>query len=153
MIIPPVKVVDGGRIVPDVFSLILAQIRSKHETGGDLRAQVAANATGVRRVQALVGRHGRDAIVEFFAGANHPSAHHVTNIVVSEEDGEVRVHSKFLAPYTRPSHDPRRWYGGDYHDVVVATPDGWRFAHKQCTPRWQLAVLVDEAAPEHRKTY
>ena len=67
VIIPPVKVVDGGRIVQDVFNLILAQIRSKHETGGDLRAQVAANATGVRRVQALVGRHGRETIVAAMA--------------------------------------------------------------------------------------
>ena len=36
VIIPPVKVVAGGRIVRDVFDLILAQIRSKHETGGRL---------------------------------------------------------------------------------------------------------------------
>ena len=42
---------------------MLAQIRSKHETAGDLRAQVAANATGVRRVQALVARHGRGTVV------------------------------------------------------------------------------------------
>ncbi len=62
VIIPPVKLVDAGRIVPDVFALILAQIRSKHETGGDLRAQIAANTTGVRRVQALVDRHGRATI-------------------------------------------------------------------------------------------
>ena len=33
----------GGRIVDDVFRLVLAQIRSKHETAGDFRAQVAAN--------------------------------------------------------------------------------------------------------------
>ena len=52
----------GGRLVDDVFALILAQIRSKHETAGDLRAQVAANATGVRRVQALVARHGRETV-------------------------------------------------------------------------------------------
>jgi N-methylhydantoinase B len=63
VIIPPVKLVANGKIVPDVFRLILAQIRSKHETAGDLRAQVAANATGVRRVQALVARHGRATIV------------------------------------------------------------------------------------------
>ena len=47
----------------DVFRLVLAQIRSKHETGGDFRAQIAANNTGVRRVQALVDaarpRHDR----------------------------------------------------------------------------------------------
>src|SRR5213076_1348429 len=64
VIIPAVKLVDGGRIVDDVFRLILAQIRSKHETAGDFRAQIAANATGVRRVQALVARHGLASIVE-----------------------------------------------------------------------------------------
>ncbi len=63
VIIPPVRLVEGGRIVEDVFQLILAQIRSKVETAGDFRAQVAANATGVRRVQALVARHGLDTIV------------------------------------------------------------------------------------------
>ena len=67
VIIPPVKIVESGRIVPDIFRLLLAQIRSKHETGGDLRAQVAANATGVRRVQALVERFGRETIVDTMA--------------------------------------------------------------------------------------
>jgi N-methylhydantoinase B len=62
VIIPPVKLVSRGEIVDDVFRLVLAQIRSKHETGGDFRAQIAANATGVRRVQALVARHGVDTI-------------------------------------------------------------------------------------------
>ncbi|MBM3676358.1 MAG: hydantoinase B/oxoprolinase family protein [Actinobacteria bacterium] len=64
VIIPPVRVVAGGRIVEDVFALILAQIRSKHETAGDFRAQIAANATGVRRLQALAARHGRPTVVE-----------------------------------------------------------------------------------------
>ena len=63
VIIPPVKVVEGGRIVEDVFDLILAQIRSKHETAGDFRAQIAANTTGVRRLQALADRHGRETLV------------------------------------------------------------------------------------------
>jgi N-methylhydantoinase B len=62
VIVPPVKLVEAGRIVDDVFALILAQIRSKHETAGDLRAQVAANNTGVRRLRALVDRHGRETI-------------------------------------------------------------------------------------------
>ena len=63
VIIPPVKLVARGVIVDDVFRLILSQIRSKHETAGDFRAQIAANATGVRRVQALVARHGRETIL------------------------------------------------------------------------------------------
>ena len=63
VIIPPVRLVRDGRIVDDVFRLVLAQIRSKHETAGDFRAQVAANNTGVRRIQALADRHGRETLV------------------------------------------------------------------------------------------
>ena len=62
VIIPPVKLVSGGAIVPDVFSLVLAQIRSKHETAGDLRAQIAANNTGIRRVNDLVQRVGSETV-------------------------------------------------------------------------------------------
>ena len=58
IIIPPVKLVQNGQIVDDVFRLVLAQIRSKRETAGDLRAQIAANNTGIRRIAALVERVG-----------------------------------------------------------------------------------------------
>ena len=62
LIIHPVKLVRAGQIVGDVFSLILAQIRSKRETAGDFRAQVAANNTGARRLEALVKRFGSAAV-------------------------------------------------------------------------------------------
>ena len=58
VIIPPVRVAVGGKIVSDVFRLILAQIRSKRETEGDLRAQVAANVTGGRRLEEVFERFG-----------------------------------------------------------------------------------------------
>ena len=67
VIIPPIKLVEGGRIVDDVFRLILAQIRSRAETAGDFRAQVAANSTGARRVQALAARHGLDTLATTMA--------------------------------------------------------------------------------------
>jgi len=62
VIIPPVKLVQGGMMVPDIFRLLLAQIRSKRETAGDFRAQVAANNTGVRRLGELLERMGSDTI-------------------------------------------------------------------------------------------
>ncbi len=65
VIIPVVKVVAEGAIVDDIFRLILAQIRSKRETAGDLRAQVAANVTGVRRLQELLARLGRDVVAGY----------------------------------------------------------------------------------------
>lgn len=100
--------------------------------------------------------NGIDEIVGYFRAGNHPAAHYVTNIVVTESDEVVRVHSKFLAPFTRASHTPHRWYGGDYQDVVVHDQtDGWRFAKKVCLPRWQFtaAPFDDSAISEHRRTY
>jgi 3-phenylpropionate/cinnamic acid dioxygenase small subunit len=105
-----------------------------------------------------IERAGRAAIVEWFRDVDdqHPPAHHVTNIVVDEHagpGGRVDVHSKFFAPFTQDGHVPKRMYGGDYHDVVVKTAAGWQFAHKHCLPRWNLAVVVDDAAPVHRRTF
>jgi N-methylhydantoinase B len=62
VIIPPVRLVRAGRIVDDVFRLVLAQIRSKRETAGDFRAQIAANNTGVRRLSALFDRYGAEEV-------------------------------------------------------------------------------------------
>ena len=62
VIISAVKMVESGEINPDVFRLVLAQIRSKHETAGDFRAQVASNNTGVRRLTALLDRMGAETI-------------------------------------------------------------------------------------------
>jgi hypothetical protein len=99
---------------------------------------------------------GIDQILEYFYAGNHPAAHHVTNIVVTEADGVVRVHSKFLAPFTRDSHAPHRWYGGDYHDTVVRDQAGtWRFQTRVCVPRWQFtaAPFDDSDIAQHRRSF
>ena len=62
VIVPPVRLVETGRLVDDVFRLLLAQIRSKRETAGDFRAQIAANVTGARRLEAVAERHGPDTL-------------------------------------------------------------------------------------------
>ena len=62
IIIPPVKLVQGGRIENDLFRLILAQIRSRYETAGDFRAQLAANNTGVRRLSTLLSQLGAEEV-------------------------------------------------------------------------------------------
>jgi 3-phenylpropionate/cinnamic acid dioxygenase small subunit len=96
--------------------------------------------------------HDVDSITSWFEKANHPSAHHVVNIFVYEQDGEMRVRSKFFAPYTRETHAPKRWYGGDYDDIVVRTPHGWCFSSRTCSARWQYTVDVGPV-PEHRRTW
>jgi 3-phenylpropionate/cinnamic acid dioxygenase small subunit len=117
---------------------------------------VADASIDYRSSSGQVERAGREAIVEWFRSVAHPAAHHVTNIVVDERPADpdrVAVHSKFLAPYTRAEHAPKRLYGGDYHDVVTRTADGWRFVSKQCIPLWNLAVVPDADAPPNRLTF
>jgi 3-phenylpropionate/cinnamic acid dioxygenase small subunit len=97
--------------------------------------------------------HGLEAIKEFFRAANHPSAHYCTNVYVYQsDDGLTRVKSKFLVPYTRDRHEPRRWYGGDYDDVVVRSDRGWRFQSRSCAARWQYTTDTGPV-PEHRRTW
>jgi len=58
--------------------------------------------------------------------ARHPLAHHATNIVVSEDpDGTVRVLSKGIGVGYKG-----RVGSVTYRDVVVKTPDGWKFVER-----------------------
>ncbi len=66
IIISPTRVAVNGALIDDVFSLILSNVRSPRETGGDLRAQIAANFTGVKRFERIVETYPPDALERFF---------------------------------------------------------------------------------------
>ncbi len=58
MRIPPVKIMRGGKIVPDVLALLLNNVRTPEEREGDLGAQIAACQTGAQRLRELCARYG-----------------------------------------------------------------------------------------------
>jgi N-methylhydantoinase B len=58
LIIPPVRFIRGGEIDGDLASLIQSNVRTPETQMGDLRAQIAANNTGSRRLLELVGEYG-----------------------------------------------------------------------------------------------
>ncbi|OGD59346.1 hypothetical protein A3K78_08545 [Candidatus Bathyarchaeota archaeon RBG_13_52_12] len=58
IIIPPVKFVRGGAIDPELSWLIRSNVRTPDVQMGDLRAQIAANYTGIRRVLELTEKYG-----------------------------------------------------------------------------------------------
>jgi N-methylhydantoinase B len=62
IVIPGVKLVKQGQIDDDLFRFLIANVRAKHETSGDLRAQMAANALGARRIGELIDRFGQTAL-------------------------------------------------------------------------------------------
>jgi N-methylhydantoinase B len=56
--IPPVRIMQGGKLNRDVFEIVLLNSRTPDERVGDLNAQFAANIVGARSVTALFDRYG-----------------------------------------------------------------------------------------------
>ncbi|MCC6729046.1 MAG: hydantoinase B/oxoprolinase family protein [Chthonomonadales bacterium] len=58
LILPPVRLVAGGRPRADILAVIRANSRTPAERRGDLDAQVSANRTGALRLRDLAAHHG-----------------------------------------------------------------------------------------------
>jgi N-methylhydantoinase B/oxoprolinase/acetone carboxylase alpha subunit len=57
--VPPVKIVKRGQDVPEVWKLMLANVRTPRGNYGDLRALISAVDLGERRLKELVGKYGK----------------------------------------------------------------------------------------------
>jgi len=64
LIIPPVRLVRKGTIVKDVLKLILSNVRTQKIRMGDLKAQVAANLLGIRRLREIAQKFGIGVVNE-----------------------------------------------------------------------------------------
>lgn len=64
LIIPPTRIVVGGVIDENVFSLLVANVRSPKETSGDLRAQVAGANLGIRGIHGMIAKYGIERFSE-----------------------------------------------------------------------------------------
>ncbi|MGD9345664.1 MAG: hydantoinase B/oxoprolinase family protein [Candidatus Aminicenantes bacterium] len=58
LIIPPLKMIEKGKLRSDLLHLILANVRTPEEREGDLLAQVAANKKGLQRLKEILQKHG-----------------------------------------------------------------------------------------------
>ncbi|MGQ0537292.1 MAG: hydantoinase B/oxoprolinase family protein [Methanobacteriota archaeon] len=56
LVLPPVKLLEGGRMNDSVLEILLTNVRTPAERHGDLRAQLSANAVGARRIQEIARR-------------------------------------------------------------------------------------------------
>ena len=65
IILPPVKLVSRGKIVEDLFQVILANIRSPRQSAGDFRAQIASSLLGQRRMGEIIRKFGEETIETF----------------------------------------------------------------------------------------
>ena len=65
IILPPAKLVSRGKIVEDLFQVILANIRSPRQSAGDFRAQIASSLLGQRRMGEIIRKFGEETIETF----------------------------------------------------------------------------------------
>jgi len=64
ILLPPVKLMEGSRLRNDVVQILTSNTRMPEVTLGDLRAQLAANLLGERRLLELVSRIGLEVFWE-----------------------------------------------------------------------------------------
>ncbi|HZD18772.1 MAG TPA: hydantoinase B/oxoprolinase family protein, partial [Actinomycetota bacterium] len=69
LVLPPVRLYEGGEENPDVFSVVTANVRDPGWTTSDLRAQRAACLLGRRRVEELIERWGMRRVETAFGQA------------------------------------------------------------------------------------
>jgi N-methylhydantoinase B len=67
LLIPPIKIWEAGRPMPDIERLILGNSRQPELVRGDMQAQIAVTQMGAERVKELCKRFGPDTVCEAFA--------------------------------------------------------------------------------------
>jgi N-methylhydantoinase B/oxoprolinase/acetone carboxylase alpha subunit len=65
LIVPPLKLMEKGKLKSDLLQLILANVRTPEEREGDLLAQVAANNKGLLRLKEVIHRHGLRKVLRY----------------------------------------------------------------------------------------
>jgi N-methylhydantoinase B len=66
LLLPPIRLYVRGEENPDIVALITAMVRDPRSTMSDLRAQRASCLLGIRRVEELVDRYGRETVLHSF---------------------------------------------------------------------------------------
>jgi len=60
--LPPVKLMAAGELRRDIVDILLLNSRTPLHRQGDINAQIASNLIGVRRVEEIFGRFGRETV-------------------------------------------------------------------------------------------
>lgn len=90
LIIPPVKLMEGGRVNRGLLDLLLANVRTPEERAGDLRAQLAANAKGVQRMGELLARYGWEEVTATMGGLLDYAERMTRRLIEDLPDGVYR---------------------------------------------------------------
>jgi N-methylhydantoinase B len=87
VLVPPIKIWDAGRALPDIERLILANSRQPALVRGDMQAQIAVTQMGAARVKALCGRFGAETVTQAFAAILKGAADELKGAIAGLPDG------------------------------------------------------------------
>ncbi|MBD3207650.1 5-oxoprolinase [Candidatus Bathyarchaeota archaeon] len=87
LIIPPVRFVKEGIIDQDIMSLIRSNVRTPEIQIGDIRAQIAANNTGLRRIVEIVRKYGVNTLQVAMDNVMSQSERMVRNAIMNMAEG------------------------------------------------------------------
>jgi N-methylhydantoinase B len=90
VIIPPLKLVEAGRVNQGLLDLLLANVRTPEERWGDLQAQLAANAKGSQRLGELVARYGASEVQSTMQGLVDYAERMTRRLLAGLPDGVYR---------------------------------------------------------------
>lgn len=86
--IPPVRLMRGGEMVPEVRAFLDANSRTPEANMGDIRAMLAALAAGRRRVEQVVAQHGADVVVQASVDLVALAGKKARSVIASMPEGE-----------------------------------------------------------------
>lgn len=88
LIIPPVRLVRNGHLVPDLMAMVLANVRTPEERAGDLAAQISCNRVAAARLRQLVDKYGRRRLLTYGAALQDHTERVVRATIKAIPDGD-----------------------------------------------------------------
>ena len=88
LLLPPVKIWEGGQRVPDIERIILTNSRQPELMRGDIHAQIAVTQMGAARVKELCDRFGAATVTDAFAAILKGAADELRTAIAKLPDGE-----------------------------------------------------------------
>jgi len=89
LLIPPIKIWDSGRFLPDIERIILANSRQPELVRGDMGAQIAVTQMGAVRVKELCNRFGAEVVTGAFAAILAGAAGELRQAISRLPEGEA----------------------------------------------------------------
>jgi N-methylhydantoinase B len=96
LLIPPIKIRDAGRPLPDIGRLILGNSRQPALVRGDMNAQIAVTQMGAARVKELCARFGAETLCEAFAAILKAAADGLRAAIAKLPSGATAAAEGFL---------------------------------------------------------